>query len=67
MSDWADEKEALLKEFDAWLTAWSNETPRPLALIQQMLDVKPYLQMANEAEFVELRAWWQEVKEGVRN
>jgi len=59
---WIDEKEEFLREFNQWLTRWTNSDPRPYKLIDLLLDIKPYLEMANEAEFNEYRAWWETVK-----
>lgn len=60
---WIDDKEAMLREFNSWLTGYTNQEPRPTRLIDLLLDIKPYLEMANEEEFRELAAWWGGFKE----
>lgn len=66
-NDWTDEKEALLTEFNQWLTGWTNSDPRPHRLIDLLLDIKPYIEMANEAEYNEYKAWWETVKAAACN
>jgi hypothetical protein len=59
---WLDQKEAMLLEFNQWLTGYTNSDPRPVDLIQQMLDIQPYIQMANHEEYQLLSQWWAEFK-----
>ena len=63
-NDWLTEKENLIAEFNQWLTGWTNTNPRPVELIDQLLEIKPHLEMANKAEFAD---WWQAVKTAACN
>ena len=65
--DWLTEKEQLINELNAYITGLTNNDPRPYELINGLLDILPYVQMANAGEFPQFREWWQRLQANACN